>query len=376
MKYFLIWAIFSSINAYATPLLQMNKAFHSITELGPYLTNETDFQNEKNKKIIQKNLKELDSAFQVAGHDHLIKHDLFAPSYELISSNIKESTLSFEKDKKDYSYWILKETLTLCMDCHTRLPMSVTSSFQNGELTIDPNKIKDPYDLGVAYLIVRRFIDAKDNFTRSIQDRIIKKETAKLLLPFQQILMIEVKVKKDPNSMISIIDDYLSKKHLPPTVENELKLWKSRLDIWKNEKAITHQINNEKDLKQFIKRRLEPLKEEDSFNDSLKVDLLFGTGIISQYFFENQNSPSAPELSYWLGWMEKRLKKENFLSTGSLYFKQCIKKYPRTTIAKECLKEYTESVEFDFSGSEGMAIPSEIKKELKDLSDLLEDKKK
>jgi hypothetical protein len=74
--------------------------------------------------------------------------------------------------------------------------------------------------------------------------------------------------------------------------------------------------------------------------------------------------------------MEKRLKKENFLSTGSLYFKQCIKKYPRTPIAKECLKEYIESVEFDFSGSGGMAIPSEIKKELKDLSELLEDKKK
>ncbi len=376
MKYFLIWAIFSSINAFATPLLQMNKAFHSITELGPYLRNEEEFQNKKNRKIIQKNLKELDSAFQVAGHDHLIKHDLFAPSYELLSSNIKESSLSFEKDKKDYSFWILKETLTLCMDCHTRLPMSVTSSFQNGELTIDPNKIKDPYDLGVAYLIVRRFIDAKDNFTRSIQDRIIKKETGRLLLPFQQILMIEVKVKKDPTSMISIINDYLSKKHLPPTVENELKLWKTRLEIWQKEKAITNQIENEQELKKFIKRRLEPLKEEDSFNDSLKVDLLFGTGIISQYFFENQNSPSAPEISYWMGWMEKRLKKENFLSTGNLYFKQCIKKYPQTPIAKECLKEYTESVEFDFSGSGGMAIPSEIKKELKDLSDLLEEKKK
>jgi hypothetical protein len=40
------------------------------------------------------------------------------------------------------------------------------------------------------------------------------------------------------------------------------------------------------------------------------------------------------------------------------------------------LKEYIESVEFDFSGSGGMAIPSEIKKELKDLSELLEEKKK
>lgn len=376
MKYLIIWTIFFSIKASSTPLLEMNKAFNSVTELSPFLRNESEYQNKKNQNIIQKNLKELDSAFQITGHDNLIKHDLFAPSYELISSNIKESYSSFEKDKKDYSFWILKETLTLCMDCHTRLPMSLTSSFQNGELTIDPHKIKDPYDLGMAYLIVRRFIDAKDNFTRSIQDRIIKKETTKILLPFHQILMIEIKVKKDPISMISIINDYLSKKHLPQTVENELKLWLVRLEIWKNEKAVSRQIQNEKELKEFIKRRLEPLKEEDSFNDSLKVDLLLGTGIISQYFFENQNSPSAPEISYWLGWMEKRLKKENFLSTGSLYLKQCIKKYPRNPIAKDCLNEYIESVEFDFSGSGGMAIPSEIKKEIKDLTDLLEIKKK
>jgi hypothetical protein len=38
-------------------------------------------------------------------------------------------------------------------------------------------------------------------------------------------------------------------------VENELKLWKTRLEIWQKEKAITSQIENEQELKKFIKRR-------------------------------------------------------------------------------------------------------------------------
>jgi hypothetical protein len=375
MKHLLVLIFFFSQGAHSTPLLQMNKAFASIFDLGPYLSDENSYLNKKNTKTIQKSLDDLEASFKSVGHDKLIKHDLFAPSYELISENIKESTLSFKNDHKSYSYWILKETLTLCLDCHSRLPQSLTSSFQNGELTFNPSNIKDPYDLGVTYLIVRRFSDAKEFFIRSIQEKIIKKEIHKILLPFQQILMIELKIRKDPIKMVSIIDDYLQKKHLPSQIENELKLWNERLQIWKTDPSITKGIKTEKDLIDFIKRRLQVLKEENSFNDALKVDMLLASGIISEYFFENQNSPSAPDISYWLGWLEKRLKKENFLSTGSLYFKQCIKKYPKSPRSKDCLDEYIESVEFDFSGSRGTAVPSEIRKEIKDLENLIMDKK-
>jgi hypothetical protein len=376
MKHLLFLLFFIYKVVYSTPILQMNKAFTSIFDLGPYLTDENRYLEDKNTKTIQKSLDDLEASFQSVGHDKLIKHDLFAPSYKLISENIKESTLSFKNRHKSYSFWILKETLTLCLDCHSRLPQNLTSSFQNGELYFNPNNIKDPYDLGMTYLVVRRFSDAQDYFIRSIQEKIIKKENNKILMPFQQLLMIELKVRKDPVKMISIIDDYIQKKHLPSQVENELKLWKQRLDIWKTDQSLTKGIDTEKELIEFIKRRLEILKEENSFNDAFKVDLLLGSGIISEFYFENQNSPSAPEINYWLGWLEKRLKKENFLSTGSLYFKQCIKKYPKSARSKDCLEEYIESVEFDFSGSRGTAIPSEIKKELKDLSDLLEEKKK
>ncbi len=376
MKLLFFLLIFIPQGVYSTPILQMNKAFTSIFDLGPYLSNENRYLEEKNAKTIQKSLDDLEASFQSVGHDKLIKHDLFAPSYKLISENIKESSLSFKNKHKSYSFWILKETLTLCLDCHSRLPQNLTSSFQNGELYFNPNNIKDPYELGMTYLIVRRFSDAQDYFIRSIQEKIIKKEIHKILMPFQQILMIELKIRKDPAKMISIIDDYLQKKHLPSQVENELKLWKQRLDIWKRDQSLTKGINSEKELNEFIKRRLEILKEDYSFNDALKVDLLLASGIISEYYFENQNSRSAPEINYWLGWLEKRLKKENFLSTGNLYFKQCMIKYPKSARSKDCLEEYKESVEFDFSGSRGTAIPSEIKKELKDFSDLIEEKKK
>lgn len=366
--------ISSSVSA--GPVLQMNKAFNALTELMPYINDEKAFKEKKNEEIIGKNLEQLNSAFKLAGHDTLIRHDLFAPSYALINENISATKNGFSKGKKDYALWMMKETVTLCMDCHGRLPQSVSSSFQNGELRVDTSKIRNPYDIGMSYMIVRRFVDAKEQFTRSIQDKIIKKDFSDIILPLQQIMMIELKIKKDPSSMISIIDDYLGKKNLPYTVNAELEGWKKRLVIWKDDVAVKKGLNNEKELKDLIKRRLSPLKQKNSFDDDYKVDLLLSSGLISNYFFENTQSPSAPELSFWLGWIEKRLKKEDFMSSGDLFLKQCIRKYSKHPVAKECLTEYKESVEFDFTGSSGTSIPSEVEKELNELNQLVNPKSK
>jgi hypothetical protein len=171
--------------------------------------------------------------------------------------------------------------------------------------------------------------------------------------------------------MISIIDDYLAKKNLPHSINAELESWKKRLILWKQDPVILKGISTESELKQFVKRRLLPLKQKNSFSDAYKVDLLLASGLLSNYFFENQTSPSAAELSFWIGWIEKRLKKEDFLSSGDLFLKQCVKKYPKSPIARECLNEYKESVEFDFSGSGGTSIPPEIEKELRQLNQLI-----
>jgi hypothetical protein len=370
LKSILVFLLFIPI-LFAGPVLQMNNAINSLIELFPYIMDEGQFKDKKNELSIKKSMKDLNATFKLAGHDSLIKHDLFAPSYELILNHISESEKAFNIGKKDYSFWRLQGTFALCIDCHTRLPSSMTSSFQNGELILNTNKIPDPYHVGLAYMTVRRFIDAKENFTRSIQDKIIKKESNDIILPFQQILMIETKIKKDPDAMISIIDGHLNKKNLPYPINTELMGWKKRLQLWKDDAALSRGLTNETQLKQFIKRRLEPLKNKNSFKDAYKVDLLFSSGIISHYFFENQASPSAPELSFWLGWIEKRLKKEEFIGPGDLFLKQCIRKYYTHSIAKECLREYRESIEFDFSGSGGISIPPEIEKEYQEFNKLV-----
>ena len=363
--------LLASITAAAGPVLQMNRAFNALSDLVPYLTDPKAFMEKKNEKLVSEKITELQAAFKAAKHDTLLKEDLFAPSYALINENISESLGAFKNGKKDYAHWRLKEVTSLCLDCHTRLPTTYSSSFQNGDLQIDHSKFKSPYNLGIAQLIVRRYIDAKDSFTREIQDRLVKKEFIGLELPFKQLLLIETKVLKNPENLSLSLKQYALKKQLPDPIKRLLVAWTGRLDHWKGNQLLKTGFKNDKEVERFIGAELKPLKVSAGSSDGSDVDLLFASGLLSNYLFENPKSEFAPQLSYWLGWTEKNLKRDQFFGSGDLFLKQCIKRYPTHPIARECLNEYKESVGFDFSGSSGTHIPKDVKKELDDLEKLL-----
>lgn len=369
----IFFLVLLSMSAIAGPVLQMNKAFNALTDLVPYLTNRDKFMEKKNETLIKEKITDLNEAFKSAKHETMLKEDLFAPSYKLINENIAGSLEAFRKGNKDYAHWRLKEVTSHCLDCHTRLPPSFSSSFQNGELTIDTKKFEDLYNLAIAQLIVRRYVDAKNNFIKVIDEKIIKKEFQDLILPIKQVLLIETKIQKDPSNLKRFLKTYISKKDLPNPVRDSLTEWLERVKYWQDNKVMPQGLKSDSEVTQFIKKKLAPL-EENSFNEKYDVDILLASGLLSNYLFINPSTKIAPEISYWLGWTEKHLKRGNFFGSGDLFLKQCIKRYPKSPIAQKCLDEYKESVEFDFSGSSGTNIPDDVKQELKDLEKLISKK--
>lgn len=374
MKKTILLSLFLATAIIASPILQMNRAFFSLSDLIPYITDRDKFMDKENEALLSGKIIELQSAFKDAKHDTLLKEDLFAPSYALINENIANSLDAFKKGKKDYAHFRLKEITTHCMDCHTRLPPSHTSSFQNGEFSIDEKKFENTYNLGIAQLIVRRYVDAKWSFKRTIDDSFVKKDFSNVMLPFKQLLLIETKVLKDPANLISHLKNYIEKKELPEEARSTLKQWVQRLEYWNDNPLISKGLKTKNDVDKFISKDLSPLKKKAFLKDGFDVDLLLASGLLSNYLFENPTSSKAPEISFWLGWTEKHLKRENFFGSGDLFLKQCVKRYPTNPIANKCLDEYKESVEFEFTGSSGTHIPSDVKKELDDLGKLIKSK--
>lgn len=372
-QFIILMVLIISAPVLTSTILPMNRAFVALTDLLPFLQDQGAFLDNKNGTQIKEKLLTLDKALKTARHSTLIQHDLFAPSYALITENISESVKAFEAGKKGYSHWMLQELTNLCLDCHTRMPETHASSFQSGELQLEPGKFKNLYALATAQLIVRRYADAKNTFLRDIQDKLIKKDFENLLLPFQQILLIDTKVQRDLEGMEKTIDLYVKKETMPDSLKKTLKKWHKRIGFWKKDLFHKNGIQNDKELKLFIKNKLTPLKNTAYLDESYQVDLLIGSGLLSHYFFINPETSLAPEVSYWLGLLEKRLKRNDFFGSGDYFLKQCIRKYPRHPAAKECLIEYKESVEFDFSGSGGTIIPPEVQKEIEGFDKLLQE---
>lgn len=362
---------------WANPAGQMNEALSSLSELLPFITGDENFAAKENEKKIAQNLERLSRTFKNLKHEQMLKNDIFAPSYQTINQHLDGTKAAFQKGNKDYAQWRLKELTSLCLDCHSRMPESYSSRYQDGKMSLDMKKFKNTYNLGIGQLLVRQYQQAIWTFTKVIDDSIVTKDYRYTEKALKQLLLIRVKILSEFESMAKTVEHYQKQTDFPNDIKDELKAWGERLTHIRQKKALTSPSRSDSDIQKIIKDILVPLKAKESMMlDNFDVDLLAASGHMSRYLFEHQDSALAPDIIYWLGWSEKVLRRENFFGSGDLFLKQCIRHYSERPIAKECFKEYKESVEFEFSGSSGTHIPADVKNELDELGRLVDQKKK
>lgn len=370
MKLLIIMA-FSGTLAFASPAKEMNTAFNALVNIIPYTQSFETFSAKENEDLILKNMTTIQSAFKKAKHENLLKQDIFAPSYEMINENITSSIDSFKKGKKSYTHWRIKEITSLCIDCHTRMPTSHVPSFKAEHYSIETTKLTNQYDIGTAQLIVRRYTDARKSFIQSIETEIKAKNEKQIQKAFKQVLLIDLKINKDPQKAKSFIISYQGRKELSASFKNDLTEWLKGIETVLKKGSYRDYFKNEKEVKNFIVGQLVPLEKTSSYDYQHDIQFLEAVGRLYNYLFENPTSPQAPELAFWIGFIEKRLGRESFFSNGDLFLKQCVKRYPKTPSATKCLKEYEESIEFEFTGSSGTHLPPEVLKELEELRGLI-----
>jgi hypothetical protein len=367
MKFLTTLLLVSSLS-YAAPTQQMNEAFEALVRLLPFLINEKDFVDVKKQTEVTTSLRKLKGAFTKVRHQDLLKDDIFSPSYELVSESLTEASVAFEKGHKDYAFWRLKEVTSFCIDCHTRIPKEVTSSYQNSGLYLKKDLFQDTYNRGIASLIVRRYTDATAAFRQTIQEGIIKKDHSRTTQALKNLVIIDAKILRNLNNLETELISY-SKKDLPPQDVTQIQEWLTEIKTIKKSKWF--KVSYEDNQINLIFSELKGIRNSHKTIEKNDIKILISSGLLSQHSFLNPRTASAPEINFWLGWSEKQLKRENFFSSGNNFFKQCIRKYPKSAIAKDCLAELKESIEFDFTGSAGTHIPKEVKNELVILENLM-----
>ena len=86
----------------------------------------------------------------------------------------------------------------------------------------------------------------------------------------------------------------------------------------------------------------------------------------------NLNRDELGEALLLTGETYESLNRISILSLHKNYYESCVRKAPKTKWAQICYKKFTDSVTLDYSGTAGIKIPPEIKKQMGDLKNVIE----
>lgn len=365
----------------------MSRALNSFVRFLPYISSEEAYSSDKNTKDIRLEIETLEKIFNDAQKEALLQQDLFATTNIVIIDNLKLAKDSLSYPSKNFSYLRMKETINLCFHCHAQLPEEFTSTFSKGFNNLPRKRFSSDFDYAQYLFLVRNFDASKDNYMKVVTNvsKILAQASQKdtkisvgdqqqMEESLRQILVIFAKIQRDIPKAIKYFSN-LSITGYPSYLKQQIANWNLGLKEWENKSLELKDLKNNKELKTFVNDSLVPILAKSKDGAARTIDLLVGTGVLSNYIFVHPNDPDRALALYYLGLSENALMSTSFYSLAETYFRDCIVRYPEHEIAPKCYQEYENNLIFGFTGSSGVKIPSDVQRDLDNLKKLIEDKK-
>nr|BFD66221.1 hypothetical protein HAGR004_12430 [Bdellovibrio sp. HAGR004] len=368
-KFFLFLITSLSLQAQAEVKPYMDQMLQEIYTLKPFIVSADDYRDPKNAPVIQKSLENMVSLSEKISHEGKIKNSGFAISGRAMNQQLKEAEIVYRVGNKDYSLWMLRSTLSVCMSCHTQLPSSSTKFDFS-----DKNRfLSKPFDEAEFLFIVRNFDKALPIYSEVLAG-FPKNDPS--VEHAEQALSRKVyyftRVKRDLPGLIQSLQKDLGNKELPEFLKNRMQdLVKSAEKI----KSLPYPEFNDKQSNELRKFAQTNLKKELSGDFEMNTDrelaYLRVSSVLYKYLEQYPNTPLKPEILYWLSFCERRYEEEALYSMPELYLKQCVLEHPESKIAPACLTEYQDLIQMAFTGSSGTHIPKEVQREIESMKELI-----
>ncbi|WP_415063616.1 hypothetical protein [Bdellovibrio sp.] len=352
----------------------MDQMLKEIFTLKPYIVSDVEYRDPKNFQKIDESLKNMVALSEKISHEGKIKKSGFAISSNALNQQLKEAELVYRVGNKDYSLWMLRSTLSVCMSCHTQLPSSSTKfEFFNKE-----HFLAKPFDEAEFLFIVRNFDKAMsfydqviDGFpANGVPQENVEKSVARKVYYF-------VRVKRDLPGLIKSLEKNQKNKQLPEMVKKRIAGLRSAAEKMKKETYPEFNESQQADLKKYAETELKnELQGDFEFTPQKDIAYLKISSVLYKYLDQYPETPLKPEILYWLSFCERRYEQKAFYSLPELYLKQCVLEHPGSAIAPSCLKEYQDLVMMAYTGSSGTHLPKDVERELKSMKEMIEKMKK
>lgn len=346
---------------------KMNDISGAIRQLGPYIASETEFVNEKNKKVIQNNLIELTGLFKNLKTHPVISTQGLSISQTVMTEQLEQTVSLFKANRPSQARAKFTAALNLCVNCHTQSPgQALPKLFQDKD--IEKMKLTS-FEKAEIYFIGRDYDKAMPLYDVFLMKSKKTDDDEFIFKALERELIYYVKVKKDFAEGKAKFDKYLKNDLFNERISEEVKEWSRTLggkSLWPN---YNPDQTKEEDMEKFMKGFIADDEEGPIFTltDSSEVYDLNLSTILLDFYNSHPQTKLGAKILYWLAILDKRINDDLFYSVGDYYLISCMEKYSNDPVAKDCFESYQEDLEINYISKDEKTFSPEIIQRLNSL---------
>lgn len=347
----------SSTSEDIKPMMRQN--FATVMELQEIAASPESFRGGKNYGEIVKLIDRL------AGIAHVVPQvtDSSRPGLSAIAAIYEEYLNDLKSGLKSGNPIYLRNRIRtaagFCFECHTST--STDQSFADPEKRADALKLT-PFQKAEFLASTRQFDKALDLYDNLLKGPAApESQSTELAHGVRNALTLAVRVKEDPKRASDILDRVESREDLSGFFRNQVKAWRKDVSEWKKEKPLSADAPAgswlEKAQRLADRGRILQAYPADHAGD---VSYLRSISFAQQALAHAPNDAQKAQAFYLLGSAYSVLGNPLLWNLGGYYFEACVKAAPHTQVSQMCFDRWLEDATFNYTGSRGTDLPSEL----------------
>lgn len=317
----------------------MQDLAHVFVEISPALVSRNSFERLAAKSSFKDRAQTLENiSGKIASYE---ERPHFDPTLSLVSaefdSNIRLASQALKKNNFDEAFARFKLTQSYCIACHTLLE-SQGDAFLGFDLT-PASKDLNPFEKGDLWIVLRRFSEALKEYEKGLKENLAK-DPVVWRLYFEKLMILSVRVFKDPSLSMEFVSYFIDSKSFPDTeTEGRGRLWRAALSQWRNEESKKSKTAP-KDPLATVETLLNQGLSEKSNSSNLTLSVYRASSLLHESLAKGGKLAKSAKALYLAGKIseiETPVNLNGVLPLG--YYERCILSEPGSSFALKCFSQ-------------------------------------
>lgn len=296
----------------------------------------------------------------------------FDPTLQFVAEAFEEETTRAVKALKqghvEYAARTLKAATQYCIACHTRSAGGPEFKDLGDASTL---KKLSEFDAAEYLAAVRSYDEALKRYEKIVRNpKWIDGNPYWWERAFRRAVAILIRVKQDPQETLNLASYVAESSHAPLYVREYAKKWVESARKWKTEAK--REAKTVSGLLGEGRRLVAAAREMQEYPMDRTGDLLYlrATAVLHDLMAKGPEGKQLSEALYLTGLASEVLQDAYFWTLHELYYESCIRHSPDTPVARQCYVQLESAVYAAHSGSAGVFLTDEVRKDLAEMKEL------